>query len=100
MWYRLSIMCVIGMQLGGCAIWSKEPPSCDGLARRPLNRSLWDWETGTPLAVPEQPIPPSAPIIRKGDASSSPPSTSAVMSFAPSRFADTNASYRPCGKET
>jgi C-terminal processing protease CtpA/Prc len=39
-------------------------------------------------------------IIRKGDASSRPPSTSAVMSFAPSRFADTNASYRPCGKET
>ena len=31
-------------QLGGCAIWSKGPPSCDGLARRPLNRSLWDWE--------------------------------------------------------
>lgn len=99
MWYRLSIMCVIGMQLGGCAIWSKAPPSCDGLARRPLNRSLWDWETGTPLAVPEPPQP-SAPIIRKGDASSSPPSNSAVMSFAPSRFADTDASYRPCGKET
>lgn len=100
MWYRLSILCVIGMQLGGCAIWSKAPPSCDGLARRPLNRSLWDWETGTPLAVPEPPIQPSAPVIRKGDASSNPPSTSAVMSFAPSRFADTNASYRPCGKET
>jgi type IV secretion system protein VirB7 len=101
MWRRLSIICVIAWQLGGCAIWSKGPPSCDGLARRPLNRSLWDWETGTPLAAPEPPVLPSDPIIRKGDASSSPSSTSsAITSFAPSRFADSYTSYRPCGKET
>jgi type IV secretion system protein VirB7 len=100
MWRRLSIICVIAWQLGGCAIWSKAAPSCDGLARRPLNRSLWDWETGTPLAVPEPPMPPSAPIVRKGDSSPPAPTTHLAMSFAPSRFADTTTSYRPCGKET
>jgi type IV secretion system protein VirB7 len=100
MWYRLSIMCVIGMQLGGCAIWSKAPPSCDGLARRPLNRSLWDWETGTPLALPELPIPPSAPVIRKGDSSPPAPTTHLAMSFASGHWADIASSYRPCGKET
>jgi type IV secretion system protein VirB7 len=100
MWRRLSIICVVAWQLGGCAIWSKAPPSCDGLARRPLNRSLWDWETGTPLAAPEPPIPPSPPIVRKGDANPTPASTSAAMNLAPGGRIDLAPSYRPCGKET
>ena len=87
---------MIASQLGGCAIWSKAPPSCDGLARRPLNRSLWDWETGTPLATPEPPIPPSAPIIRKGEAR--PPAPSVHLA-ASGRGIDIAASYRACGKE-
>lgn len=94
---RLLIICVIAWQLGGCAIWSKAPPSCDGLARRPLNRSLWDWETSTPLATPEPPIPS---VVRKGDANPTPPSTSTAVNFAPGGTMDFAASYRPCGKET
>lgn len=94
---RLLIICVIAWQLGGCAIWSKAPPSCDGLARRPLNRSLWDWEAGTPLAAPELPIPP---IVRKGDANPTSPLTSAAMNFAPDGATDLAASYRLCGKES
>jgi len=95
MWRRLFI-CVIAWQLGGCAIWSKAPPSCDGLARRPLNRSLWDWET--PLATPEPPIPPAAPapIIRKGETIPAAPSTQLAAS---GHQADITASYRSCGKE-
>ncbi|OSJ36973.1 type IV secretion pathway protein [Bradyrhizobium japonicum] len=98
MWRRLFIICVIPWQLGGCANWSKGPPSCDGLTRRPLNRSLWDWENGTPLAAPEPPIPPSAPapIIRKGEAGPSAPSSHTANSG--SRL-DIAASYRTCGKE-
>jgi len=92
MWRRLFI-CVIAWQLGGCAIWSKGPPSCDGLARRPLNRSLWDWETGTPLATPEPPVPPSAPIIRKGE------TNAPAHRAATGRWADIVTSYRSCGKE-
>jgi type IV secretion system protein VirB7 len=96
MWRRLFIICVIASQLGGCAIWSKAPPSCDGLARRPLNRSLWDWESGVPLTTPEPPVPPSAPIIRKGEPNAPAPSTHLA---ATGRWADIVTSYRSCGKE-
>jgi type IV secretion system protein VirB7 len=96
MWRRLFIICIIAWQLGGCAIWSKGPPSCDGLARRPLNRSLWDWESGAPLAAPEPPVPPSAPVIRKGESS---PSARPVYLAASGRGIDIAASYRACGKE-
>ncbi|ABQ39889.1 putative Type Four secretion pathway protein AvhB7 (plasmid) [Bradyrhizobium sp. BTAi1] len=98
MWRRLFIICMIAIQLGGCASWSKGPPSCDGQARRPLNRSLWDWETGTPLATPEPAPPPSAPapVIRKGETSPAAPSTRLAASDHQAAIA---ASYRPCGKE-
>jgi type IV secretion system protein VirB7 len=96
MWRRLFIICIITWQLGGCAIWSKGPPSCDGLARRPLNRSLWDWESGAPLAIPEPPVPPSAPIIRKGESSPLAPS---VHLAASGRGSEITVSYRACGKE-
>jgi type IV secretion system protein VirB7 len=95
---KVLIVSVIACQLGGCASWSKAPPSCDGSVRRPLNRSLWDWESGTPLAVPEQAAPPAAsdPLIRKGDASSSAPST---RLHATGSHVDIAASYHACGKE-
>ncbi|MDQ8727531.1 type IV secretion pathway protein [Bradyrhizobium sp. LHD-71] len=100
MWRQLSIMGVITLLLGGCASWSNAPPSCDGMARRPLNRSLWDWESGTPLAGREAPPPPSPPVIRKGDAGSTLPPDSVAASRDSSRQIDIAASYPPCGKET
>jgi type IV secretion system protein VirB7 len=72
----------IASPLSGCAsLTGASAPSCDGSARRPLNRSLWDWENAQPIAVEpkETPAPvPSAPagsqpIIRKGDAGSTTP---------------------------
>jgi hypothetical protein len=50
--------------------------------------------------VPEPPVPPSAPISRKGDSSPPAPTAPLAMSFASGPWADTDASYRPCGKET
>jgi len=98
MWRRLFVIYVIAWQLGGCAIWSKAPPSCDGQARRPLNLSLRDWETGTPLATPEPPIPPyaPAPVIRKGEIAPAARSTRLAASDHQAAIA---ASYRACGKE-
>lgn len=46
---------------------------CDGSARRPLNRSLWDWDSAGSIAVQPieapAPLPPESdePIIRKGE---------------------------------
>ncbi|MEH2676462.1 type IV secretion pathway protein [Bradyrhizobium elkanii] len=96
MWRRLFIICVIASQLGGCGTWSKGPPSCDGTARRPLNRSLWDSESGGPPTTPEPSASPSAPITRKGDSGPPTPSTHLAAS---GRWADIEASYRACGKE-
>ncbi|RTM14153.1 MAG: type IV secretion pathway protein [Bradyrhizobiaceae bacterium] len=96
MWRRLFIICIIACPLGGCGTWTKGPPSCDGLARRPLNRSLWDWESGAPSTTAEPPASPSAPIIRKGEGDSSAPSTHLAAS---GRWAIIAASYRACGKE-
>lgn len=30
--------------LGGCASMTYPLPKCDGYSRRPLNRSMWQWE--------------------------------------------------------
>lgn len=100
---RLIIMCVMAWPLGGCATFSSAPPTCDGLARRPLNRSLWDWE-GAPQALGSVPSSP----IRTAE-TGRPNATSALNRAAPapsiasdkpnaSRLNDF-ASYRSCGKE-
>ncbi|WP_112401582.1 MULTISPECIES: hypothetical protein [unclassified Rhizobium] len=35
--------------LVGCASMTYPLPNCDGYSRRPLNRSMWDWEGGSKL---------------------------------------------------
>lgn len=32
--------------VSGCASLSYPLPKCDGYAKRPLNRSMWDWDAG------------------------------------------------------
>lgn len=32
--------------VSGCATLSYPLPKCDGYAKRPLNRSMWDWDAG------------------------------------------------------
>lgn len=103
MWIRLTILCAILWPLGGCATFSSAPPSCDGMARRPLNRSLWDWEAktafGAAFGAPEDPAVPSPAIIRKSDAGAPPPSTAPIGALGSSHPIDI-ASYRSCGKES
>lgn len=53
--------------LTGCSGFPKPAPSCDGTAKRPLNRSLWDWETKGQAAPAVEPAkPPSPPVQRLG----------------------------------
>jgi type IV secretion system protein VirB7 len=96
-------MCVMVWPLGSCATFSSAPPTCDGLARRPLNRSLWDWE-GAPQALGSVPSSP----IRTAETGRSNATTALNCAVpAPSiandkpnanRLIDL-ASYRSCGKE-
>jgi type IV secretion system protein VirB7 len=97
MWRRLMFLCLAATTLAGCASFSRAPPSCDGLARRPLNRSMWEWENAPASA------PPSLPLMRRADAGS--PKRVAKRTGAapmagglPPRF-DIAASTRACGRE-
>src|SRR5208283_4907744 len=72
---RMALLALaVATPLTGCAsLTGASAPSCDGSARRPLNRSLWDRENAGPLAVvpleAPAPLPPESgePIIRKGE---------------------------------
>lgn len=41
---RLSLLLAMAAILGGCASLTYPLPKCDGYSRRPLNRSMWEWE--------------------------------------------------------
>jgi len=87
--------------LTGCAtLTGAGAPSCDGWTRRPLNRSLWDWENAAPAVIApiEAPTPAQQPaigepLIRKGEIDRAPASerTAALPIF------DVVASTRRCG---
>ncbi|MBS3651904.1 type IV secretion system protein VirB7 [Pseudaminobacter sp. 19-2017] len=40
--------------VSGCATLSYPLPKCDGYAKRPLNRSMWDWDAGKAQGDPQQ----------------------------------------------
>ncbi len=103
---RLLILCLMGWPLGGCATFFSAPPSCDGLARRPLNRSLWDWESGSAIiGLHALPAFASAPIDTAESARLSAVKTAGGAAASagadkgdPNRGVDL-ASYRSCGRE-
>src|SRR4051795_7859156 len=79
---RIIIAGLLMFSVVGCASLTgpRGAPSCDGYSRRPLNRSMWDWEAAKPRAsvsaTPALPsvepatpaVEPAGPLIRKGDA--------------------------------
>ncbi|QLL65635.1 hypothetical protein [Sinorhizobium mexicanum] len=42
------LLCVAAA-LSGCASMTYPLPKCDGYSRRPLNRSMWQWEDNSNL---------------------------------------------------
>lgn len=77
--------------LSGCASLSYPLPKCDGYSRRPLNRSMWEWEDNKNLTEKRSSAQPSisqqaaAAYVEEGRAPA-----------ALARF-DIAASNRPCG---
>ena len=41
---KTTVLLVVLAALGGCASLTYPLPKCDGYSRRPLNRSMWEWE--------------------------------------------------------
>jgi type IV secretion system protein VirB7 len=44
----IRVLTIIGplIAVSGCASLNYPLPKCDGYAKRPLNRSMWEWEGG------------------------------------------------------
>ena len=89
---RVITSIVLAMTVTGCAGWNKGAPSCDGSAKRPLNKSLWDWETNPPVA----PLPEALPVKRLGNAMPSASTDSGEQRGATSSSFDAARSLLPC----
>lgn len=78
--------------LAGCATLSYPLPKCDGYAKRPLNRSMWEWEGGKQPAGQQQSALPDAESTALAFA------TMASPHVQPAAFAgfDEAGSHRAC----
>ncbi|RYC23160.1 hypothetical protein [Ciceribacter ferrooxidans] len=76
--------------LSSCASLTYPLPKCDGYSRRPLNRSMWQWEDDSSLRQKQSDTRPTASrsvaaaYVEEGRE----PPVSANL--------DIDASYRPC----
>ena len=57
---------LVGLVLGlsGCAAIEYPLPTCSGLARRPLNKSMWDWDKGSLSLLDEVPGSAGGAVLR------------------------------------
>lgn len=93
---RVIASLVLATVVTGCAGWNKGAPSCDGSAKRPLNRSLWDWEASPP-AAPKIDAPP---VKRLGQAPTELPSGGIGQAATAWSAFDIARSFRPCSEAT
>jgi type IV secretion system protein VirB7 len=56
----VSLLCMAAT-LSGCASLTYPLPKCDGYSRRPLNRSMWQWEDKSDLKQQRSEAPSSVP---------------------------------------
>ncbi|AFL51495.1 type IV secretion system protein VirB7 [Sinorhizobium fredii] len=76
--------------LSGCASMTYPVPKCDGYSRRPLNRSMWQWEDNSNLKQKHsdaRPVTSSSVVAAYAEEKKEPP---AFAHF------DAAASYRRC----
>jgi type IV secretion system protein VirB7 len=89
---RILLPFLLTLILAGCSSISHPLPKCDGYSRRPLNRSMWQWDKNatshskTSDVVSTKPAQPAAAYANE------------PRSAAPAAFGqfDVANSYRPC----
>ncbi|WP_425644251.1 hypothetical protein [Agrobacterium leguminum] len=88
---RILLPLLLTASLSGCASISYPSPKCDGYSRRPLNRSMWQWEDKGTLQKP-------ASESSRNSASGAVPYAEEPASVTPAAFVhfDVAGSYRPC----
>jgi type IV secretion system protein VirB7 len=93
---RVTASLALALAMSGCAGWNKGAPSCDGSAKRPLNKSLWDWEASPPTA----PKPDTPVVKRLGQAQQELPAGGIGRAAAAWSAFDIARSFRPCSEAT
>ena len=89
----VTLMVTFAFVLGGCASVMNRPPSCDGFSRRPLNRSMWDWEAGRRVTAPtNSPKVSEATAPAKVSRAGAPPSAQRVAALPEADLAAANRS--------
>ncbi len=89
---RIVSLFLIAGALCGCGSMVHRLPKCDGYSRRPLNRSMWQWEDTSKLkqftskAIPAGTADPVASYVAE-----TVPGTPAAFALV-----DVEGSYRPC----
>ncbi|PDT26707.1 hypothetical protein CO660_26630 [Rhizobium sp. L9] len=91
---RVALLLFLIPSLAACGSMSHPLPKCDGYARRPMNRSMWQWQDNRSAEQPVTgavPAQPASQPFAYGEG--------ALPSAAPAAFAsfDVAGSYRPCG---
>ncbi|PII37828.1 hypothetical protein [Sinorhizobium meliloti] len=77
------LLCIAAI-LSGCASMTYPLPKCDGYSRRPLNRSMWEWEDKQSDARPAASQSVATAYVDEG------------REFPAFAHFDIDASYRPC----
>ncbi|HQT15783.1 hypothetical protein [Reyranella sp.] len=90
---RMFVLLCVTSALSGCASWTYPLPKCDGYARRPLNRAMWQWEGSNGVKV-QSDAAPSAP--GRATAFADDVSTSPAGAFA---HLDIANSSRSCARQ-
>ncbi|EJJ26224.1 hypothetical protein [Rhizobium sp. CF142] len=89
---RMFLSLLLTANLAGCASISHPLPKCDGYSRRPLNRSMWQWESDgktNQTTIGAIPADPARHVASFADEPAS------VTPAAFTHF-DIAGSYRPC----
>lgn len=96
---RITVLLFIGASLAGCASISYPLPKCDGYSRRPLNRSMWQWEDEKQTQQPK---------TQANRTTADPTTTNVITPYVeeearsrPAAFEhfDIAGSYRPCEEQ-
>lgn len=91
---RVITSVLLAITVTGCAAMNKGAPSCDGSAKRPLNRSLWDWEATPPAATQ-----PDTPVVKRLGQSQHELPARGIGQVATAWYAfDIARSFRACGE--
>ncbi|AEG57418.1 MULTISPECIES: hypothetical protein [Sinorhizobium] len=86
---NIPLLCIAAI-LSGCASMTYPPPKCDGYSRRPLNRSMWQWEDNSNFKLKQSGARPAASqSVATADVDEG-------REFPTFAHLDIDASYRPC----